>query len=106
MRVSTNLNWKEAALAAIVAGAAVADAAFDGPNDAHPHLSHGHASHARRHMDFHHKKNLQQRDEGICEFPKDAGLIAVTPDQLNGGWAMAPDMPCKPGMFCPYACPP
>jgi hypothetical protein len=42
---------------------------------------------------------------GNCAFPTNAGLVAVTPDKANGGWAMAPDMPCKPGMYCPYACP-
>jgi hypothetical protein len=43
---------------------------------------------------------------GTCEFPKDAGLVAVTPGEQNAGWALSPDQPCKPGMYCPYACPP
>ncbi|KAE8375192.1 hypothetical protein BDV26DRAFT_283684 [Aspergillus bertholletiae] len=43
---------------------------------------------------------------GSCEFPKDAGLVAVTPNFMNAGWAMSPDEPCKPGNYCPYACPP
>ncbi|KAE8411944.1 hypothetical protein BDV36DRAFT_71609 [Aspergillus pseudocaelatus] len=43
---------------------------------------------------------------GSCEFPKDAGLVAVTPNLKNAGWAMSPDQPCKPGNYCPYACPP
>ena len=43
---------------------------------------------------------------GQCQFPSDAGLVAVTPDQQNAGWAMSPDQPCKPGNYCPYACPP
>jgi len=64
---------------------------------------HGHASTARRHM--HHKKNnLVKRGE--CQFPTDKGLVSVTPDAENAGWAMSPDQPCKPGMYCPYACPP
>ena len=46
------------------------------------------------------------KKRGKCEFPSDAGLVAVTPDQQNGGWAMSPDQPCKPGNYCPYACPP
>jgi hypothetical protein len=62
-----NMNWQNAALAAVVLGAA---------------------------------------GKGVCEFPKDAGLVEVTPDQKNAGWAMAPDMACEPGMYCPYACPP
>ncbi|RDL35672.1 uncharacterized protein BP5553_06284 [Venustampulla echinocandica] len=47
---------------------------------------------------------LQKR--GTCAFPSDAGLVAVTPGSQNAGWAMSPDQPCKPGNYCPYACPP
>src|SRR5271156_5525970 len=43
---------------------------------------------------------------GQCEFPTDAGLVAVTPGSQNAGWAMSPDQPCLPGNYCPYACPP
>ena len=43
---------------------------------------------------------------GQCQFPTDAGLVAVTPNDSNGGWAMSPDQCCKPGDYCPYACPP
>ncbi|KAJ9659298.1 hypothetical protein H2198_003174 [Neophaeococcomyces mojaviensis] len=43
---------------------------------------------------------------GQCQFPTDAGLVAVTPGSANGGWAMSPDQPCTPGSYCPYACPP
>lgn len=46
---------------------------------------------------------LKKRDR--CEFPSDAGLYAVTPGSQNGGWAMSPDQPCKPGSYCPIACP-
>jgi hypothetical protein len=38
-------------------------------------------------------------------FPTDAGLVAVTPDQENAGWAMSPNQPCLPGNYCPFACP-
>ncbi|TGZ78137.1 hypothetical protein EX30DRAFT_310450 [Ascodesmis nigricans] len=58
-------------------------------------------------MHHHHKKDggdLEKRS-GQCQFPTDAGLIAVTPKGKNAGWAMSPDKPCKPGMYCPYACP-
>lgn len=47
-----------------------------------------------------------QRREKQCQFPTDAGLISVTPDAMNAGWAMSPDQPCKPDSYCPYACPP
>lgn len=43
---------------------------------------------------------------GQCQFPTDAGLVAVTPNDANGGWAMSPDQCCEPGKYCPYACPP
>jgi len=43
---------------------------------------------------------------GQCQFPSDAGLVAVTPGAKNAGWAMSPDQPCVPGTYCPYACPP
>ena len=46
------------------------------------------------------------RKRGQCEFPTDAGLVAVTPHMENAGWAMSPDQPCKPGDYCPIACPP
>ena len=42
---------------------------------------------------------------GQCQFPNDAGLVAVTPDQQNAGWAMSPNQPCLPNNYCPYACP-
>ena len=43
---------------------------------------------------------------GLCAFPYGAGMVAVTPGLANAGWAMSPDQPCLPGMFCPYACQP
>lgn len=80
-------------------------------------------SHKLQHLDVfekrhshNHKKNvlaspravetesgLEKR--GSCTFPTDAGLVAVTPNELNAGWALSPDKPCKPGNYCPYACP-
>jgi len=50
------------------------------------------------------KSSIQKR--GQCQFPTDAGLVAVTPDDQNGGWAMSPDQLCESGSYCPYACPP
>jgi hypothetical protein len=43
---------------------------------------------------------------GQCQFPTNVGLVPVTPDQQNAGWAMSPNQPCLPGNYCPYACPP
>lgn len=47
-----------------------------------------------------------EKRTGKCQFPNDAGLVAVTPNDANGGWAMSPDQCCEPGNYCPYACPP
>jgi len=80
---------------------------------------HGH-SHSlevlgRRHNHLHHRKlHATRREEspaeiqkrGTCAFPKDKGLVAVTPNLMNGGWAMSPDEPCATDTWCPYACPP
>lgn len=49
---------------------------------------------------------LIEKRGGQCAFPYDAGLVPVTPGSQNAGWAMSPDQPCKPGNYCPYACPP
>ncbi|EAZ62829.1 Youth, involved in determining longevity [Scheffersomyces stipitis CBS 6054] len=49
---------------------------------------------------------LQKRGASTCSFPTDAGLVSITPDSLNAGWAMSPDQACTPGKYCPYACPP
>lgn len=43
---------------------------------------------------------------GQCAFPEDAGLVTVTPSQMNAGWAMSPDEECTAGSYCPFACPP
>lgn len=51
------------------------------------------------------EKNISRRS-GQCEFPTDAGLVAVTMSEENAGWAMSPNQPCLPGNYCPYACPP
>ncbi|MCJ1398216.1 hypothetical protein MMC11_001413 [Xylographa trunciseda] len=47
-----------------------------------------------------------ERRGGQCQFPTNAGLVAVTPGSQNAGWAMSPNQPCLPGNYCPYACPP
>jgi hypothetical protein len=41
-----------------------------------------------------------------CQFPTDQGLVPVTPNDSNAGWAMSPNQPCTAGSYCPYACPP
>lgn len=80
------------------------------PCDAKHGHSHNleHLAHAKRHAHGHaHEADAAPVvKRGTCAFPTDAGLVAVTPDQQNSGWAMSPDQPCLPGSYCPYACPP
>ncbi|KAE8391067.1 hypothetical protein BDV23DRAFT_154016 [Aspergillus alliaceus] len=70
---------------------------------------HGYGHAHNHHRDVHSVAEVGvplEKRGGSCEFPKDAGLVAVTPNMKNAGWAMSPDQPCKPGNYCPYACPP
>jgi len=64
---------------------------------------HGH-HHAHRHDLRSENVSIEKRG-GQCQFPTDAGLVSVTPNEQNAGWAMSPNQPCKPGNYCPYACP-
>ncbi|KAE8555127.1 hypothetical protein EYB25_003675 [Talaromyces marneffei] len=68
------------------------------------------AAHTHGHAHLHRSHNLSddllEKRGGQCQFPTGAGLVAVTPGSENAGWAMSPDQPCKPGNWCPYACPP
>lgn len=63
-----------------------------------------HAAMARRHMHAHAHKRGEITKRSTCEFPKDAGLVAVTPGEKNAGWAMSPDQPCEPGMSSDRLC--
>lgn len=70
---------------------------------------HGHGHNHNHQRDVNSAAEVEaplEKRGGSCEFPKDAGLVAVTPNLKNAGWAMSPDQPCKPGNYCPYACPP
>ncbi|OKL56117.1 hypothetical protein UA08_08706 [Talaromyces atroroseus] len=78
-------------------------------------LAFAEASHSHHHSHDHRTQHLRtpteegdlavQKRGGQCQFPTDAGLVAVTPDSDNAGWAMSPDQKCTPGSWCPYACP-
>uniref|UniRef100_A0A060T760 ARAD1B17314p n=1 Tax=Blastobotrys adeninivorans TaxID=409370 RepID=A0A060T760_BLAAD len=56
------------------------------------------------HAESGHIANIVARDN-TCKFPDNEDLVKVTPDDDNAGWAMSPDQSCKPGSWCPYACP-
>ena len=60
----------------------------------------GHRHHHKKHVEIPAVKRAAQ-----CQFPTTCGLVPVTPDQQNAGWAMSPDQPCLPGSYCPFACP-
>lgn len=53
-----------------------------------------------------HQHHYHKRAGGTCDFPSDLGLVSVTSNEKNGGWALHSDTACTPGSFCPYACPP
>ncbi|KAK6515700.1 hypothetical protein TWF281_004292 [Arthrobotrys megalospora] len=70
----------------------------------------------RRHAHHHQRKHLTPKTDAVvekrngggqaCRFPDKNKMVAVAKSQMNGGWALPPDQPCQPGMYCPYACPP
>ncbi|KAJ5161705.1 hypothetical protein N7492_007097 [Penicillium capsulatum] len=70
------------------------------------------ARHGHHHARHHEARSVDTNDtvlvkkSGQCQFPSDAGLVSITPHQQNAGWAMSPNQRCKPGNYCPYACPP
>lgn len=72
----------------------------------HRHHSSLHVSRAERGHGIELRGLESEKRTQNCEFPIDAGLVPVTPNDANGGWAMSPDQCCEPGDYCPYACPP
>jgi hypothetical protein len=99
------------ALSAVVAlTLSVAGAKHGNVHLAARELHHRHHQHSptSRTEEAHRPERRNPRREGRhgkCEFPTDVGLIPVTPNDINGGWAMSPDQCCEPGGYCPYACP-
>ncbi|OTB16014.1 hypothetical protein K445DRAFT_75022 [Daldinia sp. EC12] len=76
-------------------------------SNSHSH-SHGHLQHAYNPKYSHRNSStlVSRDDKKKCQFPEDKGLFAVTPSEMNGGWALAPDQECVSGTWCPIACPP
>lgn len=67
---------------------------------------HGHHHHHRAHHHEARSENVTlEKKSGLCQFPTNLGLVPVTPNAQNAGWAMSPNQPCLPGNYCPYACP-
>ncbi|KAK6853367.1 hypothetical protein PG995_010179 [Apiospora arundinis] len=69
---------------------------------------HKHLGRRNDHSQLHSRSAVAHlEDRGLaCKFPSGDGLIAVSPNAMNGGWALSPDQVCSPGKYCPYACPP
>ncbi|TPR02274.1 Alg9-like mannosyltransferase family protein [Aspergillus niger] len=86
--------WERWATSATVAFLAIA--AVQAAKHAHDH------GHHRSHRSV---DSPVVKKSSSCQFPSGAGLIPITPHETNGGWAMSPDQECKPGGYCPYACP-
>ncbi|KAK1836494.1 hypothetical protein QBC39DRAFT_247896 [Podospora conica] len=62
----------------------------------------------RRHQHGHHAGSTNHTDEltkrgSSCSLPDHPDLVHV-PGAKNGGFAMAGDIECKDGMYCPIAC--
>ena len=97
----------------VVLGAAVV---FLSASPTVTHKVHRHLPNLERSFEHLHVRRVAQQPSapavikergGQCQFPTDdPNLVAVTPDQKNGGWAMSPDQECKPGSYCPFACKP
>ncbi|RYP30383.1 hypothetical protein DL767_006291 [Monosporascus sp. MG133] len=73
----------------------------------HQKLAHAHSSSSyNQKYSARNTTELEKRSNKACPFPQDKGLVAVTPEAKNAGWAMAPDQECVEGTWCPIACPP
>lgn len=106
------LSVLQAALgSAIVLLSAPACQASDAHRRAHDHLHqlersvHTHPSHHVRGRHTHPNSLLGKR--GKCQLPTDDdNIVAITPGEMNAGWAMSPDQECLTDQYCPYACKP
>lgn len=104
---------KSATVRALVGSALLSLAAQ--PVSGHGH-GHGyvHKAYKEAHNHSHEGEEIEQQlkprgrltnRSGQCAFPEDAGLVTVTPSEMNAGWAMSPDEECTAGSYCPFACP-
>ncbi|PGG97581.1 hypothetical protein AJ79_09144 [Helicocarpus griseus UAMH5409] len=98
---------KAPAIASMAATSAILLASVADAGHSHGHVPIKH-HHMHRHLDSSASDaaNKVERRGGKCAFPTDCGLVPITTDKMNAGWAMSPDQPCEPGNYCPYACPP
>lgn len=59
----------------------------------------------KKHEHLHSHQGSLAKREVTCQLPNDPNIVRV-PGQKNGGWALSPDIACKAGMHCPFACKP
>ena len=74
---------------------------------------HVHQQIDKRHSHTHHHGRAAEDaapeivKKSTCAFPDDdPNMVAITPGEDNGGWAMSPDQTCEEDMYCPFACKP
>ncbi|PSR77294.1 hypothetical protein BD289DRAFT_445543 [Coniella lustricola] len=79
--------------------------ALSSPSHRHLHLQQRSENHTDNDESGLVKKRKLTNRAGQCAFPEVEGLVAVTPDYSNAGWAMSPDQECTAGSYCPFACP-
>ena len=74
----------------------------------HHHLHNKDSELHVRHVHSHPEEHSSMiKRTGSCPFPTDdPDLVAVTPDEMNAGWAMSPNQECTPNSYCPIACKP
>jgi hypothetical protein len=79
------------------------------------HLEMVHKRHSHVHKHDHARIYASKRAEALeakvvkrttCAFPTGLGLVPVSSNSQNGGWALSPDQACVADSYCPYACPP
>jgi len=78
-------------------------AASVGHRHAHRQLEARRHGHVNRHQDRANTSTLEKR--GQCSLPTHPDLVPV-PGAMNNGFAMAGDVSCEDGKYCPYACAP
>jgi hypothetical protein len=67
---------------------------------------HNHHKHVVERDEHQHKRDLLEKRATTCAFPQTEGLVPITPNSQNGGWALSPNQECSLGSWCPFACPP
>jgi hypothetical protein len=92
-------------LHAVIGAATILFTALCAAKHGHSHQLEHLARKRHNHLHVERTQDPVEKRGGACAFPTNAGLVPVTPNEQNGGWAMSPDQQCLPGSYCPFACP-